>query len=258
MIRAGSTLQYNIVRTLIEKLRLGDAHGYYDNEIYKFPESLFIEWLNDESLHVIKMHDLHSKTFNNKNNPRLKICYIYRDIRDVAVSIKNKWGSEEENLLAMLDKAVNIYYDIKKFPDVLWQKYEDMKGNLPQAVKEIATFLDINIEEEVINTVARDCSLENMEKISKSMKLIFIEKLLIFMRLLMPQKLRSLLSKSTVLRRKVAVYDKRTLIHPGHISENAGTIGVWQSALNKHEIYTITKRYKTWLLETGYLIEDRE
>ena len=133
----GSTLQYNIVRSIIEKTKLGEAHGYFDNQEYILPDNLFIKWLNDKYYHVIKMHDIHPKTIEYKNNPNMKICYIYRDIRDVAASAKNIWGSEGERLYSSLDKAINIYYVLKTFPNVIFQKYEEVIFDLSKSIKEI-------------------------------------------------------------------------------------------------------------------------
>lgn len=258
MMRAGSTLQYNIVRNLIEKLGLGKAHGYYDNGIYKLSESRFMEWLNDEDYyHVIKMHDIHPKAFENKNNPKLKICYIYRDIRDVAVSIKNIWGNKGEKLYSSLDRAISIYYSLEKFPNVLFQKYEEVISNLPKSVIEISQFLNININSEIIEEIIKECSIEKMEKISKNPKFIFLQKLWNFTRpltLIIPPKFKPFLRKITGF--EGAIYDKKTHIHPYHISKYRGSIGVWRTSLSREEVGIISKRYKNWLIKNGYFGED--
>ena len=252
MIRSGSTLQYNIVRSLLENMKLGKGHGYFDANEYVVPERQLKQWANDKYYHVIKMHDLHPKAEEMTKSGLVKICYIYRDIRDVAVSANNIWSDKGEKLIESLDKAIKIYYDIKKIPNVPMQKYEDVVGNLPNAVKEIADFLNINPNEEVINVIVRDCSIESMKKIS--IKMIFIKKLLIFMRTITPTKLRPFLRKASGLR-GYAYFDKNTLLHPGHISKNIGAIGVWKTALEKHEINIITTRYQSWFIEAGYPLE---
>ena len=251
MIRAGSTLQYNIVRSIIEKTKLGEAHGYFDNQEYILPDNLFIKWLNDKYYHVIKMHDIHPKTIEYKNNPNMKICYIYRDIRDVAASAKNIWGSEGERLYSSLDKAINIYYVLKTFPNVIFQKYEEVIFDLSKSIKEILQFLNIDPELTLINEVLRECTLEKMERIARSPRLILAYKIKNIIRPLIPSKFKPFLKRVT--NYKGAIIDRKTHLHPYHISKYKGRPGIWRTVLSDEEIKVISKRYRNWLVENKYL-----
>ncbi len=255
MIRSGSTLQYNLVRNLLENLEFGMGHGYFDLEQKIISDEQLLQWGRDSCYHVIKMHEIHPKSLEMMTNRLLKICYIYRDIRDVAVSIKNMWSLEEDVLHSELDKAVEIYYNLVKIPNVLYQKYEDVISDLPHVVRELADYLDLNPTEEIIKAVEKSSSLENMMRISQSKGLQLKGQLLVFMKLHTPSKLKFLLREILGSRIVDFYHDQHTLLHPQHISKYSGATGVWRTSLDKHEINAITARYEAWLRASGYPLE---
>jgi len=256
MIRSGSTMQYNLVRTLLEKQNIGRANGFFDNSNYPLTEDQIDQWVNDDYYHVIKMHDLHpriERIAKNEKSDILKICYIYRDIRDVAASAKIKWNLEGKNLIASLNRTIYNYYKIKEIKNILFQRYETVITSLSQSVKEIANFLNINLEEEIINRVANECLIVNLKKYSRKPTRLFLKKFFSLKKFI-PAELKKLLKDTFHI--KSIVYDKKTLLHPRHISENGGLIGKWIVVLNDYEKNIITDRYKNWLTETGYLREN--
>ncbi len=58
-----------------------------------------------------------------------------------------------------------------------------------------------------------------------------------------------LLKRGGVLR---PVYDRRTLLHPDHISPTRGAIGTWRTALSAEEIARLSTRYAAWIRDAGY------
>lgn len=267
MMRAGSTLQYNIVRNLIEKMGFGAGHGFFQESQFRNYESQFDCWANDQSCHVIKIHEIYPKSVEMVASGRMKICYIYRDIRDVAVSAKRKFGYKGSDLFGALDRAISTYYEMKTIPGVLWQKYENAIKDRPGSVRTIALYLDLGATEDVIYTVDGDCSLDRairtIENMSLSVKFMnftykhFLPKMNNLAKRL-PQNLKCILRKTriSVLQQEIGSPKHRTdecgLFHPDHISKDRGAVGVWQRRLHTKEIEIITHRYKSWFLDAGY------
>lgn len=256
MIRSGSTLQYNLARSIVENMEIGKGCGYYDGKLYILDETQINKWIDIKWYYIIKTHELHpkiAKIAKSEQNNTVKICYIFRDIRDVAVSAKTKWGRKDDSLLVSLDKAIQIYYAMEEIPNVFFQKYEDLVSNIYGGVKELSNFLEVNPSKEIIDKVVKECSLENMSSLSKSTKINFNEKLLVYLKSKTPTKFKPLL-RIFIDPKKFVKFDSRTLLHPNHISENRGAMGIWRTALAEHEKVMFTERYKTWLIEARYSV----
>ena len=114
MIRSGSTLQYNIARNIIEKQKIGSVEGYFQEMQFSKLEDRLTDWENDTAYHLIKAHDLPVNIFKKLPSDSIKILYIYRDIRDVAASAKDKLKLTGKELLQSLDKALVTYERTKR------------------------------------------------------------------------------------------------------------------------------------------------
>ncbi len=244
ILRSGSTLQYNIVGNLVEKLGVGRREGGLVAADFSDPAA-HAHWESDDLYHVIHMHNLHPRATKLTTAGSMKVCSIYRDIRDVAISLKLKQGWEGEDLFELLDGAVNGYYLIRRIPNVFFQKYEEVMADLPKAITGLAAFLNLTPDQDVVARVAKECSLETATKITKNLQNdVDVD----------------LTDKSTFevdkMLRKFS--DKKTLLHPNHISPNAGASGRWRTELDKAEIDEMMKRYSAWLFETGYLDKSSE
>ncbi len=268
MIRAGSTLQYNVVRSLIEKMRVGAGQGFFHPpNLSNFDEQIK-RLAQDKRYHVIKMHPIYPKSAEMLEIGSMKICYIYRDIRDVALSVKRKFGYKGKALLKALDRAVSTYYEMKTLQGVLWQKYENAIRDLATSVREIADYLDLDPTENVIASVTKDCSLESaltgVENISMNVKV----KHFIYRNVKphidkqskrVPANIKYILKNSGIsslvhyLTSPKYIYDKNTILHPDHISKDAGAEGAWRRGLDKQDSNAVTARYKGWLFDAGYI-----
>lgn len=260
MIRSGSTLQYNLVRSLIEKTGVGKGEGWFSPDQLHEKCEQFEDWGNDELLHAVKSHVIppHSEEMLAKDI--LRFCYIYRDIRDVAASVKNKWQFEGEKLLEVLDKAIATYYGIETMHPVLMQKYENVIDNLPGAVREIAKFLNLHPGEDFVNEVAEENSLPKVQVTAQAASRNFSLKaksslLQIGSKLRVDDLMRKIgISESWIryLRNAMLYQDQRTLLHPDHISKNQGSVGVWRNELTEKESSEISYRFEQWLQEAKY------
>ena len=235
MYRSGSTLQYNICRSLVEKLDIGKGEGFFEGNQLFNSQYQFLEWSKDPLFHVIKIHDFYPKAVEMSLNGSVKICYIYRDIRDVAASLKNKDKVNARALITTLDAAIETYHKIKHVPNVLIQKYENVVIDIAQAIKQLVVFLGLKASEDEIEWVSKECSVENAKKVMSS--------LVASARDTQPHTSLQYL------------YDSKTLLHHNHISNNSGARGVWRVDLEQEEINLITDRYKSWLIEVKYLLD---
>lgn len=222
----------------MEKNNLGVGEGYFE-QVDEEKKPIFEQWGDDDQYHVIKMHGIDPVIMEMVSRGKARILYIYRDIRDVAVSAKSIFHLNDENeLLRALDTSLETFNKLKSVNGILWQRYESVMADLPGAVKELAKYANIQVAEEVINDIANSCSMENVVLDSKYQRMTAFSWILRIV-----SKLR-LISKN---------YDSDKLLHPGHISKNKGAVGQWRTELNAHEISTITERYKTWLQDEGYI-----
>jgi len=257
MIRSGSTLQYNLICSLLEKMGSCEKHGTFDAGAEWLSVPALTIWAKDsERFHVIKDHGLHSANIRPQEQEMVRdglvrICYTYRDVRDVAASAKEFWGAREDRLFQMLDQALSIYENLQEIPGVLHQRYEELVGDLPRAVRDIAQFLGCMPTPELIEEVVRECSLETMETLSQHPVLRVAR----MVKRVLPFSLNG--SRMGGLRKLLRKYDKDSLLGARkHISSTRGAIGTWRNKLTRKEQEVITARYKKYLIRAGYSVSE--
>ncbi|KAM5165851.1 amine sulfotransferase-like isoform 2-T2 [Callospermophilus lateralis] len=114
-------------------------------------------------------------------NKKAKILYIYRNPKDVLVSFfhYSNWvailknSDTFENYMKMfLDGQVvgsrwfdhiKGWYEHRHDFNILFMSYEDMKKDLRSAVLKICRFLEKELSEEVVDTVVKQASFQNMK-----------------------------------------------------------------------------------------------
>lgn len=237
MIRSGSTLQYNLARGMAESCDLGHGEGFFSDRQANNDLDKLVVWQKDDRYHVIKMHNICPLVETGQTEGILTL-YIYRDLRDVAVSVKNAFHFRGARLFTALDKAVSTFSEIQKLPNVLMQRYEDVMQNVPDAAWDLSKFLSIDISKQDMSTVVNSCTITKALENTKSLRKRFSTALMVLLR-------RVGFS--------VTAYDNKTLLHPNHISETTGAIGVWRSQLEETELNTINDKFATWLKEQGYI-----
>ena len=87
MRRSASTLQYNIVKEILDSNNSGITLGYYEHdqiysELLKYPKENFV---------LAKTHDYFPEAKKLNEEGKLKVIFSYRDIRDIIVSAMHKW-----------------------------------------------------------------------------------------------------------------------------------------------------------------------
>jgi hypothetical protein len=267
MLRAGSSLQFNLVAALLENMGLGIRHGEgHDTDAEWFSHPALAFWAQDpKTYHVVKKV-IYNQELDKVQDGQVWICYIYRDIRDVAASAKERWGvhgDRWEGLLQQLDDALRVYNTLHDMPGVLSQRYEDVMRDTRCAVREMAQFLGISPSQEIIEAVVRQCSIESMLPTSSSRVQNFrrvmrnvLGRTAQGVKRVLPPPLNGRWGLRKLLLTLFPKRDPRTLIGPGHISSTRGAIGTWRHKLNQAEQEIIAARYKTWLARTGYAVEE--
>lgn len=248
MLRAGSTLQYNLVRSLVEVLEVGTGEGFFFADDLTKSRARIDRWAEDSHHHVIKIHDLHPHVIDLAANGTARITYIYRDIRDVAVSAKRKFRYRGALLLKVLDTAIGLFEEMQALDGLLWQRYESVVEDLPRAVAEVSQFLQLTVDDAVIDRVVSESSIERNRQIAESQE---SPSFLV--------RLRKTLGKTPAGRilsrlgwNPQPIFDAKSLVHVDHFSKRAGQTEVWRSELNAAERKTLTARYQNWLQAQGY------
>lgn len=248
MVRSGSTLQYNMARCMVEEMSIGVGEGFLEDPSGEKTQALFQRWLKDDVFHIVKTHTIPADSVEMSVSGSMCVCYIYRDLRDVAVSLKNKGTAQGRQILVKLDEAIAQYNKAREIHPVLWQKYEEVIEDIPGAIKALAQFLGTNVDPQTVQSVAQSLSIENARQIADGVSFRLLEKAIGFLRKLGVSK--TFLSKIGL----AETYDKRTLLNPGHISKNAGKTGAWRNGLSVEEIDMILERYREWLEREGYAL----
>lgn len=259
MIRAGSTLQYNYVRSIIEQSGRGRGIGFYSAGQMEELQGRLEEWSRNAALSVIKSHDWSLWQKQLVEDGHALVCYIYRDIRDVAVSAKRIFGYDNSALLARLDNAIQIYDEISGLENSLVQKYETVVFNPHEAVAELGRFVSEELDRNVIERIVDDFSIDRVVKAAQQQKLrsqIGVRLLEVLGGLGLPTLARGMgvpVAWRLSLARRLTGSDARTQFHPGHVSRTQG-MSVWREELSNREIEELSDRYAAWLDMAGYEI----
>lgn len=259
MNRSGSTLQYNLVRGLLAQTGRGQAQGFILPEQLAEAAPQLAQWAAAADYHLVKMHDLPPQAAGWLAAGQLWVCYIYRDIRQVAASYRRVWQTPGDKLLAELDQAVANYDVVKRLPvpgRVLCQRYEQVTGDLATATQELATFLGLTPTPADVRHIVQECSPENMQRVVRRLEWKLrlqtmtgkatrrTLRLLRLRRLEARLKARALARRQAQSKRRI---DDQTLLHPGHLGGADAA-----PALTPAELAAITDRYRAWLQEAGY------
>ena len=265
MPRSGSTLQYNIVRLLLEDGQAGVGEGYVAPDQtrtnYVATDQL-AGWASDSTYHLVKTHPVHPALPELLAAEGSKVCYIYRDLRDVAVSRRIAWGDKTAALFEGLDRSVAWYWELSalrdSYPDaVLWQRYERVMGDLRAAVRETALFLGVSADETTVDSIAEACDVETVKpQVDKARGQL--QELLQDLRKRDPRlagKLLHRLGRGNE-RAETIFREDKTLLSYNQISPFKGAVGGWREHLDPALATQITERYADWYAE-AYATDSR-
>lgn len=246
MFRSGSTLQYNLVRHLVERTGAGMAHGFFDQDKLVEESASLTEYaFDDKNLHVIKVHDVPKIVDDKSCQDKVKVIYIFRDLRDVAVSIKQFGGFDDclsNRLIEILDDAVETFHHIRQISNPLIQRYEILMSDKMGGLESISDFLSVSANRDELESIVLSCSMKNMKRSSYRARMY---------KKILESRLGPILKRLNIIKK---TYDSQTLLHGNHISSTQGK-SVWREILTSDEVEFIVDRYRDWFEETGYQID---
>jgi hypothetical protein len=259
MKRAGSTLQYNLIADIIASRHNVLKHGYLKLDDQKTTLDLLFKYSEDEIFHVIKTHDIILDKMKEKLN-NYKISYVYRDLRDVALSLINK-GILQEDIINILDKEVKKYYLTLDNKDVIISRYEDLYENPKSEILAISKSLDICLTEGQLSEISEKNKYVNIRNnIEADLNLIqLIQHYFNTIFKKTPKWLKKI-SHSLKVNHFIRLFliPKNVItdgeLHSDHISENNGEPNSWKKFLDRELVLKINKQFNDWLQETHYKI----
>lgn len=223
LYRSGSTWQYNVIQQLLERCVAGRGLGLYD------PDGLrkaMLDTVKHQCHCVVKIHSYIEGVQYLLRNDVAKLVYIYRDLRDVYMSLQKYQGHTE-----YFESGGRIRYDLRGYykmrsePNTFFQRYEDMMGDPLAATRQLATFLGLKVDPDVVRQIAGICSTSQARLIAEH--------------------------------QHEGQHDPRTLVYHNHVSATEGR-STWREELDPAIAEELTVRFKDWLQHAGYETEEKQ
>lgn len=225
MQRSASTLQYQIASELVEKYGIGKRVTYYTPETHEQVLSSY----HGNGYKTFKSHIV-TKAIKDQFLANNAVgLYIYRDVRDVISSLKEKNNHDYPDTEAgqIAKGLIDHYYQWTILPNMYITKYEEVILDLKKELYGIANFIGIDLKNEDVSVLCHDLSLNSQKKriqLFGADKIIFVN--------------------------KFNVYDSHSLLHTNHIA--SGKIGRYKDNLSAGQIQTIENATEHWLQRNGY------
>lgn len=250
MIRSGSTLQFNIVKSILDYTSLEYINvGYLsENEIILKKQEL-AQYATLDKFYIIKTHDY---TFLNTLE-NVYTIYSFRSVLDVAGSVKRKFKRKEKELYKALEKgAINHTMILNKSNRLLEQEYEFMLKTPVETVRQIMSFLKIDLETTEIEGIAKDNSAGEIRKTQNNggQKMVFKNKIYDFLshQQYLKRFFKNVIGNESfvLVKNKLMPHNKSSLLHADHVSKNLGQNGNWNNILSQEEVEYIQLNFPNW------------
>lgn len=227
MIRSGSTLQFQLASSIVERAGLGHRMKYVPETEF---ETVVASNKSNIGIRVFKAHVCTQVMADLCRSENAAVVYCYRDIRDVAVSALRKFDMTFDALIdaKWLDQAISDFRAWTCVPNILISRYENMISDLRNEVFRISGFLGANIGEEEIALLAEKFTIPAQK-----------------------QRIEAVRRREPgTIAIEDVVYDEYELLHHNHIHK--GEVGAWRFELSPEQQRFLTDRYKPWLLSLNY------
>lgn len=227
MIRAGSTLQFNLARSLVEITGSGCGQGFIEDP----PRDRRLRrWCWDRTLHVVKMHTIADWMLDTETQGVIRFLYCHRNLYDVTASAKRKFHMPSYEIWKHLDHALLLHRELMIRPNAIIQRYDQLIEDPSKCLSGLASALNLVLNSSIRSEILDACSLDQAKAMQETLKL----------------DTDSGSDESTKL------FDLITLIHRNHISETNGEDGTWHGDLTPHDLHMIDRHYGPWLNSEGY------
>ena len=231
MPRSGSTLQFNIAWKTATAGGLGERVEWRSSNDWEHADKELARLEATPELHVVKMHfppDNVKKLA--ESGGRVRFVYVHRDLFDVVYSMKTKFNFSLTHAIERISLALEAERWLMERPAdrVLIQNYALLLNDLPKAVRQIAAFEGANLDENILDAISEELSINSAYEKSRQKTPRF-------------EHLRRKISR--LLRRKITFADEDLMLHPNHVSEHRGQIGIGREKLSKTEIAAVQSAF---------------
>jgi hypothetical protein len=233
MIRSGSTLQYNLVRNLVEASGSGRGEGFVSDPNR---DDRLKRWSWNSTLHVAKMHEIADWMLEEQARKTIRFFFSHRDLRDVAASAKRKFGWSGAQIWQAIDTAIGLQQHLQDLPEAQIQRYAQLAADPSTTLATIAECLGLPLSNPTRARIISACSLSSAQKVQAAIRDIM-----------------SARGVSTSPDNKASIFDQTTLLHHNHISSSNGEDGAWQHDLTTEDLHTLNARYQQWQQIEGYV-----
>ena len=243
--RTGSMWLFNVTREILKAYNfnvLPKEIPQYDKETVKIYEKYSLKDHNENNKYVLKLHKLLPKDLKNS-----KILTTIRDPRDVCISFK-EFMNVDFNAALTATKTINDYAKTyKQYSDeyVKFIKYENIENRSIETLTEIVTFIDINIDLQLLRKISNKFSRYSVRNLIQENDTKLLNKI---------KNKEKVLKKEVVYfsNKNFRSYDPNTGFQSGHISNRKS--GDWKNKFSENEIKIINNEFKEILEEYNYEI----
>lgn len=224
MRRAGSTLQYQLAKAIVEQSKRGVAIGW---QIHQNWPQLRAQYSDNSGYIVLKTHHF----IEEYTKEDCRTLYIYRDIRDVVVSLMNKYEFPFERAMQEISSILDEHYAWMDIPDIYISKYEcDIFNPIWKAIQ-IDQYLSTNLSDIKLKAIGAQHTLANQEKYIRYFN--------------WTEDAIDAMGVGKTMR------DPETQLHRNHI--HSGRVGQWRTKLTYHQVKEIEIVAGNYLREYGYI-----
>lgn len=231
MPRSGSTLQFNIAWKTATAGGLGERVEWRSSNDWEHADDELARMEAAPELHVIKMHfppDSVKKLA--ESGGRVRFVYVHRDLFDVVYSMKTKFNFSLTHAIERTSHALEAERWLLARPAdrVLIQDYALLLNDLPKAVRQVAAFEGADLDDNALGAISDELSITSAYEKSRQKTPRF-------------EHLRRKISR--LLRRKITFADEELMLHPNHVSEHRGQIGIGRKKLSEAEIAAVKSAF---------------
>lgn len=225
LMRSGSTLQYQLTETLIQKLGRGSGYGWLPS--IKNRDEVFnrATETDPESYYIVKIHGYNPDFLRLIEQGKASAIYVYRDLRDVVTSFMSWQNTSFEGVIRekWIEKVLTDSQNWEALNNIHISKYETAVNNLYDEVLAIANHLSLDVRTEILQEVAEQCSLKKTQK-----------------------RMQSLTQKNQK-------SDNQNILHHNHIK--SGMAQRYKKELAPTQIALIETKTAVWMKSHGYELE---
>lgn len=238
--RTGGMWTYNIIREIFVNLKKDIIPLNIPNNDGEMLKYHFKNLSSDGDLiSIIKIHKLIKKEYANKT----KIVINIRDPRDAAISYKRFMKLKNysfQQAIKFIKKSIDLiqYYRENFNKDSLLEiNFKDMVNNPRKIFPQLEKFLNLEINEKMVDKIVKKFSKKNVSEIIKR-KEIYLKDLI--------KKKQKIDKLNLVILNKnnIRVFDEKTGFQTGHVSNYKE--GNWQQNFSDKEILDINNKLKEW------------